>query len=169
MDNIKIDNLLTEINKSADYTMAFENNFGSSSEYIDYHCLILYLLNDIKIIYKPFNNDRRLRLSGKGNEIIEKGGWLKYIEIEKEKAELNFEKEKYDLLSKKWIYKYRLLPYIISGLALLISILTFIENSAKETKNKKVISEIDSLKTEIQKIQLNNTFKVNKKLEGKLK
>lgn len=107
----------------------------------------------------------RCDLTELGSSVYENGGWVKYVESEKEKAKINAEKEKYDFLAKKWIYKYRLLPYIISGAALIISVVTLLANSNKQYDSQKMHDEIESLKSEIKKIELHN--KINAKPQTK--
>lgn len=153
MNNTKVDQLLSEINKTPDYYLKRQEDFPTAADYIDYHDLILYLLNDLKLIRKPFDNDIRLRLSRTGIEVIERGGWIKHLEVEKSEAKISLEKDIYDFLSKRWSYRYRLLPILLSGIAVLISALTFRANNIKEDNYQKIKSEIDSLKIQIKEIQ----------------
>ena len=56
------------------------------------------------------------------------------------KIEANAIKEetaKYDLVTKKWYYKTRLVPYIISASALIISLITLFISINKENKQEK--------------------------------
>ena len=54
-------------------------------------------------------------------------------------------------LSKKWIYKTRFLPYILSAIALILSILTFVSNINKQNENLKLKQEIETIKAIIKK------------------
>ena len=66
---------------------------------------------------------------------MKNGGWLKYIEEKSFNKSREREKDEYDFKTKKWLYKTRFLPFIISGFALLVSILGFISNRSEKIKN----------------------------------
>lgn len=151
MNNIKIDQILNDINQTERYEMKYQDDFEDYDDYVEYHSLLLVMISDLKILVKPIQNNRIIYLSPDGLEIIKKGGWLKYLQIQNEKAILNSEKEKFDFLSKKWIYKTRFLPYILSSIALILSILTFVSNINKQNENAKLKQEIETIKTIIKK------------------
>lgn len=106
------------------------------------------------------NTNFSAKLTPKGKSIMESGGWLKYLELEKEKTKLYSEKEKYDLLTKKWSYKYRRVPYLISICALCISGLTFYTNWKKQQK------QIEVLQKEIKILKFKDSLIINKKPNG---
>jgi hypothetical protein len=149
MNNTKIDHILTDIGKIENYQMKYEDDFEDYNEYLEYHSLLLIMLNDLKIVSKPLKN-RTFYPSQSGLDIINNGGWLKHLEQEKGKALTNSEKEKYDFLSKKWVYKTRLLPFILSAIAICFSILTLILNLNKQQQNQELKKDIDLLKKQIE-------------------
>ncbi|WP_123955302.1 hypothetical protein [Flavobacterium cheongpyeongense] len=129
--------------------MKMEDEFDNYKDYIDYKNNLILMLDDIKVLKKPHSNSLEIVLTSFGLEVIEKGGWLKYQEDRKEKEKLNAEKENYDFLSKRWIYKNRLLPYFLSVAALTVSILTLYFNAQKQEKIETLKKEIEKIKTEI--------------------
>lgn len=155
MNNTKIDQILADIGKIENYQMKFEDDFEDYNEYVEYHSLLLIMLDELKIVSKPIKNNRTIYPSQNGLDIISKGGWLKYLEREKGKALTNSEKEKYDFLSKKWVYKTRFLPFILSAIAICFSILTFISNLNKQQQNEVLRKDIDLLKKQIEIISKN--------------
>lgn len=151
MNNKKIDQILIDIFSNENYQMKYEDDFDNYSEYIEYHSLLLIMLDDLKIVSKPIKNNRTIYISQTGLDIMNKGGWLEHLEMEKRKALEDSEKEKYDFLSKKWVYKTRLLPFILSAIAISFSILTYISNLSKQQRDKDLQKEIDLLKKEVYK------------------
>lgn len=151
MNNKKIDQILIDIFSNENYQMKYEDDFDNYSEYTEYHSLLLIMLDDLKIVSKPIKNNRTIYISQTGLDIMNKGGWLEYLEMEKRKALVYSEKEKYDFLSKKWVYKTRLLPFILSAIAISFSILTYISDLSKQQRDKDLQKEIDLLKKEVYK------------------
>ncbi|KIQ23048.1 hypothetical protein RT99_05210 [Flavobacterium sp. MEB061] len=154
MNNIKIDQILKNISETEHYEMKDEDDFENHTDYIEYHSLLLIMIDDLKLLIKPISNNRIIYLSSYGLEVINKGGWLNNLHIQNEENKINSEKEKYDFLSKKWIYRTRFLPYILSLIAIILSILTFILNINKENDNLKLRQEIEIIKTKINKQNL---------------
>lgn len=147
MNNDKIEEILNDISNSSEYEVKFEEDFHSWEEFQEYLSLINLLNDDLKIIYKPFKNRRVFCLNSEGTKITKKGGWLQYLKSEEEKSNQNSEKDRIDFLSKKWIYKTRLLPYFLSLGALIFSgVNLYMTNSKK--------SETEELKKELQKIKV---------------
>lgn len=77
-------------------------------------------------------------LNDKGREAKLKGGhfsYLKYLEEkeknETERQEIKNKSDKFDLLNKQWQYKTKLLPYIVSVLALTVSIISYFKPEKK--------------------------------------
>ena len=149
MNNIKIDRLLSEIS-NGNYQMKMEDDFNDHSEFTEYRTQLHMMIDDLKVIKKPLTNSLGIYLTQHGLDIVEKGGWLKYREIEKNRSKINSEKDKYDFLSKKWIYKTRLLPFILSAISIIFSIITFISNQSKQKENLKLQQEIDNIKFKIE-------------------
>lgn len=105
MTDSEIQDLLLEISLSNEYIMTEDKRKS-----------IIYLMNELKLIHKPFANSLIFEPTKFGNEVIKQGGWIKHLEIEKEKLDFNiekefleFEKSKIDLdLAKKLLNEY---PY----------------------------------------------------------
>lgn len=161
MNNIKIDKILSEIS-NGNYQMKMEDDFDDYSDFTEYRTQLLLMIDDLKVIKKPLTNGLGIYLTQHGLDIVEKGGWLKYREIEKTKSKINSEKDKYDFLSKKWIYKTRLLPYVLSFLALIFAALTFVMNYNKQVDTEKMQNEIKQLKNEIR--TQNSNIQISKKV-----
>jgi hypothetical protein len=106
------------------------------------------------------NTNQSAKLTPKGKNIMENGGWLKHIENEKEKAKSNSEKEKYDLLNKKSSYKNRRIPYLISFFALVISFISFYTNWKKQQL------QIEKLQKENKLLKTKDSLFINKKPNG---
>lgn len=73
--------------------------------------------------------------------LTEKEGWtFPGFEAQRHTSQsqqsFNEEKDKYDLLTKRFIYKARFVPYIISGLALFLSIFAYFKKPEKEKSSK---------------------------------
>lgn len=150
MDNSKIEKLLLEVSNEKNYRIRMEDDFDTYEDYIEYKNNLILMIDDLKVLKKPHSNRLEIILTSFGVEVIEKGGWIKYSENRKDKEKLNAEKENYDFLSKRWIYKNRLLPYFVSGAALLVSILTLYINNQKQEKIETLKKEIEKIKTEMQ-------------------
>ncbi|WP_157687526.1 hypothetical protein [Pedobacter psychrophilus] len=105
MNDKDVDELLKKISSSNEYIMPEEKRSS-----------IIYLMTELKLIYKPYDNSLIFAPTKFGNEVINEGGWIKHLEIEKESLKLksereilDFEKSKTDLeLAKKLLKEY---PY----------------------------------------------------------
>ncbi|WP_326981040.1 hypothetical protein VUJ46_12160 [Chryseobacterium sp. MYb264] len=158
--NNEIEKILLEINSTENYTKKYDDDFyddedddeiGDDRAHINlqnYNITIDKLIQEQLIIGNKF--DRRLFLTEKGQDIINKGGWINHLNSIKENKEKDIEKNNYDFLTKKWIYKTRFLPYIFSFLALVISIYAAFFKDKKENINTG--KKLNSLETSIKKI-----------------
>ena len=106
-------------------------------------------------------NQERFEISEHGLEIVKNGGWLKYLEVEKEKKELETKRtnrkdksDEIDLNKKTWEYRNRKLPYYFSALAL-IGTITSILISYKSLKKKHDSSELKQMQQQIHELQDN--------------
>lgn len=130
--NNEIEKILIEINNTENYERKWDDDFYDDEDdnengdirahtnLQNYKITIDKLIQEQLIIQNEF--DRRLFLSDKGQDIINNGGWLEHLNSIKENREKDIEKNKYDFLTKEWVYKTRYLPLIFSFLALVISI-----------------------------------------------
>ena len=76
------------------------------------------------------------------NTRLKKAGWeFKGFEKERQclidQKELSDKKDKYDVLTKEFIYKMRYVPYILSTLALIVSIYSYFNKPEKKTSISK--------------------------------
>lgn len=95
MKDEEIEKLLLEIHNSEKYF--FKTNYETDNDFIDDRKVLLYLLDDLKLIKKPFTNKSLITLTPLGIEVIEKGGWIKYKEWKNQKDDLELNKLKVDL------------------------------------------------------------------------
>ena len=95
MNDEIIDNLLSEIFNSEKYF--FKTDFKDDLDLIEDRNPILYLLDELKLIRKPFKNNTLLTLTPLGIEVIEKGGWAKYKKWKNDKEETELKKLNTDL------------------------------------------------------------------------
>jgi lipopolysaccharide export LptBFGC system permease protein LptF len=154
--NNEIDKLLKEIDKLESYTELSEDDFYDDNvddkiayeKFNNYKTTIHEAKNE-KVISGSLTFDRKIKLTSFGKEIVKNGGWLKYIEEKSFNKSREREKDEYDFKTKKWLYKTRFLPFIISGFALLVSILGFISNRSEKIKNIELKEEIIKLRNEI--------------------
>lgn len=157
--NNEIETILIEINKTENYTRKYDDDFyddededddGDNRAYTNlqnYKITIDKLIQEQLITQNEF--DRRLFLTDKGKDIINNGGWLKYLNSIKENKEKEIEKNNYDFLTKKWIYKTRYLPLIFSFFALIISIYAAFFKDKKENISTGI--KLNKLETSIEK------------------
>lgn len=103
-------------------------------------------------------------ITEKGLLIVNEGGWLQYLERQKQaeinqrkKEELEFEKSKIDLSLNKFLLKTKWVPLILSLLAILVSVYFSIQdkNNYEELEKKILDNEktIDTLRIEIFNLQ----------------
>ena len=95
MKDEEIEKLLLEIHNSEKYF--FRTNYETDSDLIDDRKVLLYLLDDLKLVKKPFTNESLITLTPLGVDVIEKGGWIQYKEWKNQKDELELNKLKVDL------------------------------------------------------------------------
>jgi hypothetical protein len=152
MNNSKINDILNDISKSSQYEKKHEENFTTWEEFQEYSKLIVLMIDDLKIIYN-FKGTRILNLNAEGVKIIENGGWLEHIKLKELVSKQNSEKERIDFLSKKWIYKNRYLPYILSLLALILSGVTLYSNYNKKSESDAIKNEVEKLKKEVKALK----------------
>ena len=159
MNNDKIEEILNDISNSSEYEVKFEDDFNSWEEFQEYLSLINLLNDELKIIYKPFRNRKVFYLNSEGTKIIKKGGWLQYLKVEEEKSIQNSEKDRIDFLSKKWIYKTRLLPYFLSLSALIFSGVNLYFANSKKTEAEELKKELQKIKIEIKNLKVKSSSK----------
>ncbi len=66
-----------------------------------------------------------VELTDKGRKAKLAGGHHQYFEIKEDEQHLTDKKDMYDLATSKWLYKTRYLPYILSAIAVIISLLAY--------------------------------------------
>lgn len=75
-------------------------------------------------------------LTDKGRDAKQAGGHFAYQKKLADKEHIEKEAFKYDFLQKKFIYKARYLPYIISAGALIVSVLAYFKPDNKQAKDQ---------------------------------
>ena len=118
-------------------------------------------------VFKTTNNDRIVIARGlrdkdiicdhtTGTRLKEQGWDFKGFEADRQKDLLNQKKQErkdqsdaLDLDKKSWEYKYRRLPYFISGTALLATLFSIIFNFSNLTKSKKDQQDLQLMKEQI--------------------
>jgi hypothetical protein len=151
--NTEIEKLINEINNLPKYNELREDDFYDdkidnetiNQNFRNYQASVQLAIDEM-LITRSFTFKRNLYLTPLGKKIIRKGGWLKHLEFEDNKTKRETEKDEYDFKTKKWIYKTRFLPYFISGLALIISVLSYFKKDKEATKSVKLKTEIETKK-----------------------
>lgn len=122
-DSFKIEDLISDFNRSnpgkkipLELRTAFERLLKDKLEYIS--------------VMQGMN--LRFELTKLGREVKGAGGHFAYLQKLQQEKELARRKETADLLTKEWIYKTRLFPYIVSLLALTVSIFGYFKEPKKE-------------------------------------
>lgn len=95
MKDEEIEKLLLEIHNSEKYF--FNTNYETDNDFINDRKVLLYLLDDLKLVKKPFTDKSLITLTPLGVEVIKKGGWIKYKECKNQKDDLELNKLKVDL------------------------------------------------------------------------
>ena len=139
IDHNKIESLLYEINKSEYYIMPYADQFSSNLEYKLYVNHIEIMIEEFTLInhFKTKNSTLYVTKFGR-NIIVNYGGWLKFLEHEKTVQIRAESKAKYDLNVSKRLSKIGYWPFIISIIALIISIGTIIYTNLKEQQKQKL-------------------------------
>ncbi len=145
-----INNLLSEISTNKNPKILEEDFFDDYSEFIDYRKNINLMIEDYKLIHKSFSNSLDITLTKHGNDVINQGGWLKYLENEKNDAEFNKEKSKIELENlttstnlNKFLLKTKWLPYIVSVISLAFSIYVYFDAKADSKKLEQRIEVLE--------------------------
>jgi hypothetical protein len=85
-------------------------------------------LVDEKLISKVQSGRDRYELTTKARDIAKGKGYFIYLEEEKHRKNTIAQKDYYDARISEWQFKYRSLPFWLSGGSLVISILAFIKS-----------------------------------------
>lgn len=108
---------------------------------------IIDLMKIEQLIDMP--NDHMLNLTKLGYEVQRNGGWIKYLNRQKEKTERIDKKARYDFQTSKWKAKtfWPLLIFgALGGLYGTIDFITGKINSTSNTQNEKIESELNELR-----------------------
>jgi hypothetical protein len=145
-----INKLLSEISTNKNPKILDEDFFDDYSEFIDYRKYINLMIEDYKLIHKSFTNSLDITLTKHGNDVINQGGWLKYLENEKNDAEFNKEKSKIELENlttstnlNKFLLKTKWLPHIVSVISLAFSIYVYFDAKADSKKLEQRIEVLE--------------------------
>lgn len=115
-------------NGSIDWRNNFMNRLSIDKSQMS---LVIKALRELEIIENFHGDTTVIRLT-------EKNGWTfpgfdAQRHLTQSQKNLNDEKDRYDLLTKRFIYKARFVPFIISGLALVVSIFAYFKQPKKDT------------------------------------
>jgi hypothetical protein len=77
-------------------------------------------------IAELLRNDSDIVPNHKTYEIVRAGGYLSYIEAKKKKDEREEQHKEIQFKLNRWLYRTKLLPHILSIMAIIISILTLL-------------------------------------------
>ena len=157
MKNHKIDKLLLEISKDENYQIFSEDYFDDYNEYIDYRKTLIMMLDDVKLIAKPINNSSHIIITKFGDDVINQGGWIKYLENEQNEKENEINRQSkadkildLDLQLKNFEKKYEkkliIGGFIITLLSFLITVLTVQYMQGDENNKKQKNQEESQLK-----------------------
>lgn len=107
-----------------------------------------------------------LKLTDLGVQVKKTGGYFAYLEkiteketAEKQRQERRDKTEEVDLKLKKWLWKTKIVPYIVSIGALTISIFAYFKPEKKQPDLRLMQQEILQLKSEMNK--LNSLYPVD--------
>jgi hypothetical protein len=114
-------------NGSIDWRNNFMNRLSIDKSQMS---LVIKALRELEIIENFHGDTTVIRLT-------EKNGWTfpgfdALRHTTQSQKTLNEEKDKYDLLTKRFIYKARFIPFILSGLALIVSIFAYFKKPEKD-------------------------------------
>ncbi len=157
MKNHKIDKLLLEISKDENYQIFSEDYFDDYNEYTDYRKTLIMMLDDVKLIAKPINNSSHIIITKFGDDVINQGGWIKYLENEQNEKENEINRQSkadkildLDLQLKNFEKKYEkkliIGGFIITLLSFLITVLTVQYMQGDENNKKQKNQEESQLK-----------------------
>lgn len=157
--NQSIDKLLIEINNKENYQILDERNFNDINAFLKYRQILVMMLEDLKLIKLPIKDDETILITKFGDDVINQGGWIKYLENEQNHKiteesrqiksdqilELDLQLKKFE---KKYEKKLIIAGFIITALSFLITILTvqYMQNAENEKSNKKNIEQINNSK-----------------------
>lgn len=153
----EIDKILFDISSKENPKILDEDDFDNWPLYVGYRSNIDLMINDYRIIRKPFNNSLDVVLTQLGSEVVSQGGWTKYLENEKYKEKIKSDAELENLQTStrvnKFLLKTKWAPLFLSLAAIFVSIYFSVQDKNKqeelETKTLENEKTIDSLKIQI--------------------
>ena len=115
------------------------------------------MLDDVKLIAKPINNSSHIIITKFGDDVINQGGWIKYLENEQNEKENEINRQSkadkildLDLQLKNFEKKYEkkliIGGFIITLLSFLITVLTVQYMQGDENNKKQKNQEESQLK-----------------------
>jgi hypothetical protein len=145
-----INKLLYEISTSKNPQILDEDIFDNYSEFLNYRKIINLMIEDYNLIHKSFSICLDITLTKHGTDVINQGGWLKYLENEKKDAEFNKEKSKIELENlktstrlNKFLLKTKWLPHIVSIILIAFSIYVYFDDKADSKKLEQRIEVLE--------------------------
>ncbi|WP_298884253.1 hypothetical protein [uncultured Polaribacter sp.] len=140
MSDKEINDFLNKINNSFNGIYPFSNNI-SVSESVENKAIKLkeiinleYFEKDLGLIIILFKESegKTAILSSKGKKVIRLGGWIEYLKREEKLEKKREQKENFDLKISKFQSNTTWLPYIASGIGLILSIIAIVISLIKE-------------------------------------
>ena len=149
MNDEIIESILSKVNNSKEYIFDLDNcsPFGVA----EYTKTFFFMADELKLIRIESNKRNTFIVTELGYKVIKNGGWVKYLQKEKESEDAKIGNEKFEFLGKKWTYKSRLLPYLISLISAVFSFYVYITNSTKHKEIQLMKQEIQTLKIKMNK------------------
>ena len=140
MNNNLINKILSDVHKNSNY------EFDSAGT-TEYRKTLVLMRTDLNLVAQPLTNQAYITLTSFGKTVCDNGGWLKHLDLEKQKAETEKERkeqkdkaDKLDLQMKQWQTRTKYFPYIVSLLALGVSIASYF----KAEKNDKTYNQCNN-------------------------
>ena len=136
-----IDSILLNISKQSEYSVQSAYNFPNHDEFLIYKKNII-LLKDENLIEHKKTNPNFYEITSLGLKVLNEGGWENYQLKYKLKEDRKNKKEELDLKISEFQLKTKWLPYWISAISLLISLLALYKSfNSSNAKTEKINSE----------------------------
>ncbi len=149
----EIDKILSDISSVKNPRILDEDDFNNYTEFVKYRQIINLMTDDYKFIQKSFSNSLDIILTKFGSEVINQGGWIKYLENENEKLEFENKKRIAELENlkvsnnlNKWLLKTKWLPHFFAFISFLFAVYVYFDS---KDDSKKLEERIENLESKI--------------------
>lgn len=110
----------------------------------------------------PFGRDGHYCITARGRIVARDIGYVEYIKLKTQKEKQEIEKTKWELELTKFQVRWKLLPFILSGIAIAVSIGTVIFDTLKSSDQLDLEHRLDSTETLMDnhktEVQLNPSY-----------